>query len=227
MMKVGLEYTICYPCYCVIFSLMEGNHFTFLSYLHFNHGNGSRWISKLVTSSRFSFSTEFLLDLVEPDEALQFLPHARRSFLHPGKTKCEEQKREARKAYEEKCSMLGKRFCPKLATWVDFQQWEIGGGYESKRNPLPTQTPAPQMHTMRTHRTPLYTVPTLRTYRTPLYGSVTTKPAYRTPFYDSESVTRNAYAWPSLSIDHVDISIITLALPINLIKSHLMFLHLG
>ncbi|CAF0998508.1 unnamed protein product [Adineta ricciae] len=129
---------------------------------------------------------------IEPNEALQFLFRNRRTFFHPGKSKCEEQKREARKAYEEKCTMLGKRFCPKLSAWNDFQRWEIGDGYESKRNPLPTEaTPAPQMHTMRTHRTRLYTPATLPTHRTPLYGHATARPNYRAPQYQNERVTRN------------------------------------
>jgi len=135
----------------------------------------------------------FIIVLVKPNEALEFLFRTRRSFLHPGKTKCEEQKREARKGYEEKCTMLGKRFCPKLSTWKDFQQWEIGGGYESKRNPLPTQPTTPQLHTMRTYRTPLYTQATLPTHRTPLYGSVTIRPSYRTTSYRYEVVTPNIY----------------------------------
>ncbi len=126
--------------------------------------------------------------LVEPNEALQFLFRARRSFLHPGKTKCEEQKREARKAYEEKCSFLGKRFCPKLSTWKDFEQWEIGGGYESKRNPLPTEATTPHIQTMRTYRTRLYTPSTLPTHKTPLYGPVTMRQNYR-----NEVVTRNPF----------------------------------
>lgn len=122
--------------------------------------------------------------LVQSDEALEFLYRTQRSFLHPGKTKCEEQKREARKAYEEKCTMLGKRFCPNLFTWNDFQQWEIGGGYESGRHPLPTTQPTtPQIHTMRTYRTRLYTPATLPTHRTPLYGPMTMRPTYRTTSY--------------------------------------------
>ena len=129
------------------------------------------------------------VSLVEPDEALQFLPRIRRSFLHPGKTKCEEQKREARKAYEEKCSLLGKRFCPKLTNWKDFQQWEIGGGYDSKRQPIPT--PASQVQTLRTHRTPLHTMPTLRTHRTPMYAPVTMRPNYRTSTYSNEIVAHD------------------------------------
>ncbi|CAF4261247.1 unnamed protein product [Rotaria sp. Silwood2] len=135
----------------------------------------------------------FIILLVTPNEALQFLFRARRSFLHPGKTKCEEQKREARKAYEEKCSMLGKRFCPKLSAWKDFQQWEIGGGYESKRNPLPTLAPTPQIPTLRTYHTRLYTPATLRTYRTPMYGSMTIQENYRTPVYGNKFVTPNPF----------------------------------
>ncbi len=131
--------------------------------------------------------------LVKSDEALEFLFRARRSFLHPGKTKCEEQKREARKGYEEKCTMLGKRFCPKLSKWKDFQQWEIGGGYESKRNPLPTQSTRPQIQTMSTYRTRLYTQATLPTYRTPLYEPVTIRQTYRTPSYSNEGVTSNPF----------------------------------
>ena len=140
----------------------------------------------------------FVECLVESDEALQFLPHARRTIFHPGKTKCEEQKREARSAYEEKCSLLGKRFCPDLKTWKMFEQWEIGGGYESKRDPLPTtttttQAPLPSIQTMRTHRTPLHTMPTLRTHRTPYHGPITMRQTYRAPFYQNELVTRNPY----------------------------------
>lgn len=131
--------------------------------------------------------------IVKPNEASEFLLRARRSFLHPGKTKCEEQKREARKGYEEKCSLFGKRFCPKLSTWNDFQRWEIGGGYESKRQPLPTRPTTPQMHTMRTHRTPYYTQPTLPTHRTPLYGPVTTRSTYRGSWERNEGVTRNSF----------------------------------
>jgi len=124
---------------------------------------------------------------------LEFLFRSRRSFLHPGKTKCEEQKREARKGYEEKCTILGKRFCPKLSAWNDFQQWEIGDGYESKRNPLPTRPPTTQIHTMRTYRTPLHIQPTLPTHRTPLYGHVTKRPTYSTSWYGNEAVTHNSF----------------------------------
>ena len=127
--------------------------------------------------------------VVQSNEALEFLFRSQRSFLHPGKTKCEEQKREARKGYEEKCTILGKRFCPKLSTWNDFQRWEIGGGYESGRQPLPTQPTTPQMQTMRTYRTRLYTPATLPTHRTPLYGPVTMRPGYRTtPYGNNEMV---------------------------------------
>jgi hypothetical protein len=45
--------------------------------------------------------------------AVEFL---KRSFLHPGKTKCEEQKREASEKYEERCEpsinkLTGSRYC--------------------------------------------------------------------------------------------------------------------
>jgi hypothetical protein len=74
-----------------------------------------------------------------------------------------------------------------LSTWNDFQQWEIGGGYESKRNPLPTTTSrTPYMQTMRTHLTALYTPSTLPTHKTPLYRPVTT-------IYRNEGVTRNPF----------------------------------
>lgn len=91
--------------------------------------------------------------------------------------------------------MLGKRFCPKIETWRDFYRWEIGGGYESRRNPLPMEstTAPPYMHTMRTHRTRLYTPATLPTHRTPRYGSVTVRPGYRPSGHHDEFVTRNPF----------------------------------
>ncbi|CAF3195095.1 unnamed protein product [Rotaria socialis] len=144
------------------------------------------------TASTISDSNEFQ---IKSNEALQFLLRARRTLFHPGKTKCEEQKREASKAYEEKCTVLGKRFCPKLSAWKEFQQWEIGGGYESKRNPLPTQPPAPHINTMRTHQTRLYTPATLRTYKTPMYGPVTNRPKDRMPNH------RNDFAIPDPNED--------------------------
>ncbi len=131
--------------------------------------------------------------LVQPNQALEFLSRVRRSFLHPGKTKCEEQKREARKGYEEKCTILRKRFCPKLSTWNDFQRWEIGGGYESKRGPLPTQLTTTPIQTLPTHRTRFYTQPTLPTHRTPLYGPVTIRSTYRPSWDNDETVTRNPF----------------------------------
>ena len=88
---------------------------------------------------------------------------------------------------------MGKRFCPKLSDWKDFQQWEIGGGYESKRNPLPTQPTTLRMQTMRTHRTRLYTTSTRRTYHTDVYGSVTRQPNSRNPIYTNEKLTRNPF----------------------------------
>jgi hypothetical protein len=85
--------------------------------------------------------------------------------------------------------MLGKRFCPKLSTWKDFQQWEIGGGYDRKRNPLPTKSTTPPMYTMRTHRTRLYTQPTLQTYKTPMYGAGTIRSTGRPPVDSDEEFT--------------------------------------
>jgi hypothetical protein len=107
--------------------------------------------------------------LVELKKALPILFRERRCFRHPGKTKCEEQKRETRKAYEEICSSLGKRFCRKYFTWKDFQQWGIGGWYESKRNPLPTEATTPQIQTTGTYRTRLDTPTTLSKHKTELY----------------------------------------------------------
>ena len=45
--------------------------------------------------------------------AVEFL---KRTIFHPGKTKCEEQKREASEKYEERCEpsvnkLTGKRYC--------------------------------------------------------------------------------------------------------------------
>jgi hypothetical protein len=162
------------------------------------------WLSKQVDLLSITILFNSTILLVKPNEASEFLFRARRSFLHPGKTKCEEQKREAGKGYEEKCTILGKRFCPKLSTWKDFQQWEIGGGYESKRNPLPTRPP--QIQTMRTYRTRLYTPATLPTHRTPLYGSVTMRQTYRTTLYTNEGVTPNPFYWTLSCIFHEKIN---------------------
>ena len=78
-----------------------------------------------------------------------------------------------------------------------FEQWEIGGGYESKRDPLPTttttQAPAPHVQTLRTHLAPLHTLPTLRTHRTPMYGPVTMRQTYRAPIYKNDHVTRSPF----------------------------------
>lgn len=87
---------------------------------------------------------------------------------------------------------MGKRFCPQLLTWEKFQQWEVGGGYDSNRSPLPTTTAATRINTLRTHQTPLYTPATLRTYRTPMYQQPTTRrPIYRTPAYGDRFTTRD------------------------------------
>ncbi len=50
---------------------------------------------------------------LDREMAMNFL---KRSFLHPGKTKCEEQKREASEKYEERCEpslnkLTGTRYC--------------------------------------------------------------------------------------------------------------------
>lgn len=81
--------------------------------------------------------------------AVEFL---KRTFFHPGKTKCEEQKREAAEKYEERCEpsinkLTGSRYCkrelisfkkflfsffdtgPDIQTWHAFKNYEIGGGY--------------------------------------------------------------------------------------------------
>ncbi|CAF0955830.1 unnamed protein product [Didymodactylos carnosus] len=64
------------------------------------------------------------------EEAVEFL---KRAFLHPGKTKCEEQKREASEKYEERCEpsinkISGSRYCPDIKTWKAFKNYEIGNG---------------------------------------------------------------------------------------------------
>ncbi|CAF0970371.1 unnamed protein product [Adineta steineri] len=64
----------------------------------------------------------------------------RRAILfHPGATKCEEQKREAREDYEERCEPSfplhrntgTNRFCPDINDWKEFDLYEIGNGYSS------------------------------------------------------------------------------------------------
>ncbi|CAF3895793.1 unnamed protein product, partial [Rotaria sp. Silwood1] len=58
----------------------------------------------------------------------------KRTFFHPGTTKCEEQKREAREDYEERCEPSfplyrntgTKRFCPDINPWKEFDNYEIG-----------------------------------------------------------------------------------------------------
>ncbi|CAF1153147.1 unnamed protein product [Rotaria sordida] len=62
----------------------------------------------------------------------------KRTFFHPGSTKCEEQKREAREDYEERCEPSfplyrntgTNRYCPDINTWREFDNYEIGNGYE-------------------------------------------------------------------------------------------------
>ncbi|CAF1014824.1 unnamed protein product [Didymodactylos carnosus] len=83
-------------------------------------------------------------DLDDDDEksanAQNFL---KRSFLHPGRTKCEEQKREAREDYEERCEPSfplfrnsgHHRFCPDINSWQEFDNYEIGNGYDSHVTP--------------------------------------------------------------------------------------------
>ncbi|UJR22950.1 hypothetical protein I4U23_025977 [Adineta vaga] len=67
----------------------------------------------------------------------------KRTFFHPGSTKCEEQKREAREDYEERCEPSfplfrntgTRRFCPDIHNWKELDNYEIGDGYES-RDPI-------------------------------------------------------------------------------------------
>ncbi|CAF1111627.1 unnamed protein product [Adineta steineri] len=64
----------------------------------------------------------------------------KRTFFHPGATKCEEQKREAREDYEERCEPSfplfrntgTRRFCPDIHDWKEFDNYEIGDGYDSR-----------------------------------------------------------------------------------------------
>ncbi|CAF1012764.1 unnamed protein product [Adineta steineri] len=68
---------------------------------------------------------------VEHEIATEFL---KRTVFHPGKTQCEEQKREASEKYEERCEpsvnkLTGSRYCPDIKTWDAFQNYEVGGGY--------------------------------------------------------------------------------------------------
>jgi len=75
----------------------------------------------------------------------------KRTIFHPGKTKCEEQKREASEKYEERCEpsvnkLTGSRYCkcnlsffciflfcycylgPDIKTWAAFKNYEVGSG---------------------------------------------------------------------------------------------------
>ena len=61
----------------------------------------------------FSNDISMLRLYLDHEMAVEFL---KRSFLHPGKTKCEEQKREASEKYEERCEpsvnkLTGSRYC--------------------------------------------------------------------------------------------------------------------
>ncbi|CAM4761571.1 unnamed protein product [Rotaria magnacalcarata] len=66
-------------------------------------------------------------------EALEFL---RRTIFHPTLTKCEEQKREAKEDYEERCEPSNpiyrnkgsQRNCPDLNDWDAFKNYEINDG---------------------------------------------------------------------------------------------------
>ncbi|UJR25968.1 hypothetical protein I4U23_007316 [Adineta vaga] len=64
----------------------------------------------------------------------------KRTLFHPGSTKCEEQKREAREDYEERCEPSfplyrntgTHRFCPDINSWREFENYEIGNGYDGQ-----------------------------------------------------------------------------------------------
>ncbi|CAF0775531.1 unnamed protein product [Adineta ricciae] len=64
----------------------------------------------------------------------------KRTLFHPGSTKCEEQKREAREDYEERCEPSfplyrntgTHRFCPDINSWSEFENYEIGNGYDGR-----------------------------------------------------------------------------------------------
>ncbi|CAF2044442.1 unnamed protein product [Rotaria magnacalcarata] len=68
---------------------------------------------------------------VDRENAVEFL---KRTIFHPGKTKCEEQKREASEKYEERCEpsinkLTGSRYCPDIKTWDAFKNYETNSGY--------------------------------------------------------------------------------------------------
>ncbi|CAF3836362.1 unnamed protein product, partial [Rotaria magnacalcarata] len=64
----------------------------------------------------------------------------KRTFFHPGRTNCEEQKREAREDYEERCEPSfplyrntgTNRYCPDINSWTELDNYEIGDGYEAR-----------------------------------------------------------------------------------------------
>ncbi|CAF0962650.1 unnamed protein product [Adineta ricciae] len=71
------------------------------------------------------------IDDLDHETASNFL---KRTLFHPGKTRCEEQKREAAEKYEERCEpsinkLTGSRYCPDIQTWEAFQIYEVGSGY--------------------------------------------------------------------------------------------------
>jgi hypothetical protein len=77
----------------------------------------SKWIHTHLIHDIF-ISRSYL----DHEMAVEFL---KRSFLHPGKTKCEEQKREASEKYEERCEpsinkLTGSRYC-KIIYWESFR----------------------------------------------------------------------------------------------------------
>jgi hypothetical protein len=49
------------------------------------------------------------------------------------------------------------------------------------------------MHTMRTHRTRLYTPPPFRTHKTSMYESVTKRSTTRSPIYSDETITPDPF----------------------------------
>ena len=80
------------------------------------------------------FSNVFLTVYVDESDALSFLRDKR--VYKQFKTKCEEQKREAKAAYEARCEPSihvkltrqdpqKKRYCPDLQFWNDFKKYEV------------------------------------------------------------------------------------------------------
>lgn len=106
--------------------------FSLFSFLLVSSFFFSHWKSRTENDRRY-----FPLDT---DHANRFL---KRTFFHPGSTKCEEQKREAREDYEERCEPSfplfrntgTRRYCPDIHDWKEFDNYEIGDGFSSY-NPL-------------------------------------------------------------------------------------------